>query len=330
MGYIRAMHDEPASRRVTKAQAAVMGRRVDLNLMGVFEAVYAARSLTTAGDRIGLSQPAISHALARLRHVFKDPLFVRTPRGVVPTPLADEIAPGVAEGLAIIRAAFEPRRFDPSTSTRLFTIAMADIGEVVQLPPLIGAMRAAPGVRLRTVAMPPAQARAALAEGHVDLSLSNLPAKMPFHEHLLGTPGYATIVSSEHPAIRGKLTAAAFRKARHVLVKPLSSGVKHGEVIEKALRAIDAPIALQIGHFFPVGTIVARSDLVATVPWGLARTLQQMFPLRVFVPPVPLPRMHLAITWHERYHRDPGNAWLRELFVREMKALYGRDYLPTA
>ena len=303
-------------------KAEALGRRVDLNLMGVFEAIYRARSLSAAGDRLGLSQPAVSHALSRLRHAFKDPLFVRTPRGVVPTPLADEIAPRVAEGLAIIRASFEPRRFDPATSTRLFTIAMADVGEVVQLPPLMKAIAGAPGVRLRTVAMPPPQARAALAEGHIDLSLSNVPVRLPLHEHVLGTPGYATIAAASHPLIGERLTLASFRKARHVVVRPVASGVKHGEVIERALRAVDAEVVLQLGHFFPVGTIVAQSELLATVPWGLANALCAMLPLRLFKPPVPLPKVHLSLIWHERYHRDPGNAWLRETFIEEMRRLY--------
>src|SRR5690242_19955423 len=150
MSYIRAMKNDPGP----------LGRRVDLNLMVVFEAVHEARSLTAAGQRLGLSQPAVSHALARLRHTFKDPLFVRTPRGVVPTPRADEIAPRVAEGLAIIRASFGPREFSAETSTRLFTLGMADIGEVVQLPPLMKAIAPlAPSVRLRTIALAPEEAR---------------------------------------------------------------------------------------------------------------------------------------------------------------------------
>ena len=302
---------------------ALLGRRVDLNLMSVFEAVYRARNLTAAGERLGLSQPAISHALARLRHAFKDPLFVRTPRGVVPTRLADEIAPQVAEGLAIIRASFEPRRFDARTSKRLFTVGMADIGEVVQLPLIVKAIAPeAPGVRLRTAALPPAQARTALAEGHIDLALSNVPVRMPLHEEPLGAPGYSVIVARDHPFIRARLTLAAFRRARHALVRPIDAARKHGENIERALRALDCEVALQLGHFFPVGAIVAQTDLVAVVPWGIAKTLHGMLPLRMFRPPMELPTPHLSLVWHERYHRDPGNAWLREIFLRETRALY--------
>jgi DNA-binding transcriptional LysR family regulator len=300
------------------------GRRLDLNLMVVFDAIYRTRNLTAAGERLGLSQPAVSHCLARLRHRFHDPLFMRTPRGMMPTRLADEVAPGVAEGLSVIRASCEPRGFDPATSRRLFTIGMADIGEVVQLPLLLKALERAPGVRLRTLALAPAQARAALGDGVVDMSLSNFPVRPPLHERILGRPGYATLVRRNHPTIRSRLTLAAFRGARHLLVRPVGAGVRHGEVIEKALRAVDAEIAFQVGHFFPVGAIVQESDLIATVPWGLAKTLEKAFALRVFKPPVALPVAHLALVWHERNHRDPGNVWLREVFVRETSALYSR------
>lgn len=307
-----------------KHEVGPVGRRVDLNLMVVFEAVYRTRNLTAAGGRLGLSQPAISHALSRLRHTFKDPLFVRAPRGVLPTPLSDQIAPMVAEGLSVIRASFEPQRFDPVSSSRLFTIAMGDIGEVVQLPLLMEALGHAPHVHLRTVAIPPTQARAALGEGHIDLAVSNFAVRPPLHEALLGKPGYATIVRRNHPAIRSKLTLAAFRNARHLLVRPTDAGVKHGEVIEKALRSLQVSIAMQVGHFFPVGAIVARSDLVATVPWGIAKAVELMVPLRLFKPPIALPPTHLSLIWHERYHRDPGNIWLREIFLRVTRALYAQ------
>jgi DNA-binding transcriptional LysR family regulator len=177
-------------------------------------------------------------------------------------------------------------------------------------------------VRLRTVALAPAQARAGLGEGHIDIAVSNFPVRSPLHEAVLGKPGYATIARPDHPTIRSKLTLAAFCKSRHVLVRPGSAGVKHGEVVEKALRALNAQVALQIGHFFPVGAIVSQSDLVATVPWGIAKSIERMVPIAIYKPPMPLPLTHLSLIWHERHHRDPGNAWLRELFLRETRALY--------
>jgi DNA-binding transcriptional LysR family regulator len=308
-----------------KQDLSPLGRRIDLNLMVMFDAVYRTRNLTVAGERLGLSQPTISHALSRLRHRFNDPLFLRTPRGMVPTPLAEEIAPGIAEGLSIIRASCEPLHFDPMTSTRLFTIGMADIGEMVQLPILVKELAEAPGVRVRTIALPAAEARAALRDGHVDMALSNVPVRLPLHEHVLGKPGYALVARKNHPTIGSRITLAAFRKARHLLVRPVGAGIKHGEVIEKALRAVGATIAVQVGHFFPVGALVSRSDLVAIVPWGVAKTLQDAFAIRILKAPIALPITHLALTWHERHQRDPGHAWLREVFIRETRALYSQQ-----
>ena len=111
-----------------KSDIKTLGRRIDLNLLVVFDAIYKARNLGTAGETMGLSQPAMSHALARLRSLFKDPLFVRLPRGLQPTPYADTIAPTVAQGIAAIRGVFDEVGFDPASSRRIFRIAMTDLG----------------------------------------------------------------------------------------------------------------------------------------------------------------------------------------------------------
>ena len=306
-----------------KHEVSALGRRVDLNLVVVFEAIYAVRNLTAAGQRLGLSQPAMSHALSRLRWAFKDPLFVRLPRGLQPTPFADEIAPALVEGLAAIRGSFERAAFDPATSTRIFTIAMSDIGEVAHLPRVFGAANAqAPRARIRTVELSPADARAALAEGKVDMALGlNLPAGAPFRHALLIQHGYATIARAGHPLIRSRLTLGQFRKADHLLVMPTGPAI-HGESIARALTKIDARIALEVAHFHPVAAIVTQSDLITTIPRGLAETLAQLVGIRVFTPPLALPKVQISLYWHERYHRDPGNEWLRGIYVREITAKY--------
>lgn len=303
-----------------KHEVSALGRRVDLNLVIVFEAVYLVRNLTAAGRRLGLSQPAMSHALARLRWVFGDPLFVRLPRGLQPTPLADEIAPAISEGLATIRGSFERAVFNPATSTRNFTIAMSDLGEVAHVPRLLRAMSAeSPGVRMRTVELAPAEARAALGEGRIDLAIGvNLRPGAPFREALLVEHGYKTLVRTGHPDIRSRLTLAQFRKAQHLLVIPTGPAM-HGEVIERALARVGANVAMQVAHFHPVAAIVTQSDLIATVPNGMAQTLKQLIDIRVFEPPIALPKVRISLYWHERYHRDPGNAWLRELYVRVIR-----------
>lgn len=296
-----------------------LGRRVDLNLVTVFEAIYATRNLTAAGERLGLSQPAMSHALARLRWALQDPLFVRVPRGLEPTPLADELAPALSEGLAVIRGSFERAAFNPAASTRLFTLAMSDLGEVAHLPRVHRAIRAqAPGVRIRTIEVTPAEAKSDLAEGRIDLALGvDMKARRPYREATLATHGYSTLVRRGHPRIGARLTAASFRDADHLLVMPTGS-VKHGDVVGAGLSAVGASVVLQVAHFHAVASIVTQTDLIATVPRGLAESLRGMVDLRVFACPVALPDIRVSMYWHERQHRDPGNRWLREIYVREI------------
>ena len=306
-----------------KHEVSALGRRVDLNLVVVFDAIFVARNLTQAGKRLGLSQPAMSHALSRLRWAFKDPLFVRIPRGLQPTPFAEEIAPALGQSLATIRGSFQRALFDPATSARVFTIGMSDLGEVAHLPRVFNAARgAAPDVRIRAIEMAPADARTALADGRLDLALGlNVRSGAPFHDALLIEHGYATIVRAGHPFIRSRLTSTQFRKAEHLLVMP-TGPAKHGEVIERALTKLGARIALEVAHFHPVAAIVTETDLIATIPRGLAESLRRLVDIRVFAPPVPLPKLRISLLWHERYHRDAGNEWLRGIYVREMTAKY--------
>ena len=125
-----------------KSKIDAIGGRIDLNLLVVFDAIYRLRNLTAAGRTLGLSQPAMSHALSRLRATFKDPLFVRLPRGLQPTPLANDLAPALMEGLGAIRGGLERRTFDPANSTRIFNVGMGEISEGVQLPRLLRELRA--------------------------------------------------------------------------------------------------------------------------------------------------------------------------------------------
>lgn len=306
-----------------KHEMTALGRRIDLNLCVVFEAVYRVRNLTAAGKTLSLSQPAVSHAISRLRWAFKDPLFVRTPRGVQPTALAVQIAPALIDGLARIRSALEGGRFDPARSTRSFTIAMADIAEAVHLPRVLKAMRSAPYVRLRAADIPAVHRGAALGDGRIDLALANAPAAGPIRHELLGEHGYKVVVRRNHPFIGRRITLSQFRRARHVLV--ISEGARrHGKLVRGALQSpdVDAEIAVQVSSFYPVAAIVAQSDLISVIPPGLAREMARTAPLRVLEPPLALPRIQIHLWWHERQHHDPGNAWLRDQYLRAIRPLY--------
>lgn len=296
-------------------------RRVDLNLLVVFDAVMRARNLSAAGQALGLSQPAMSHALNRLRETFKDPLFVRLPRGLQPTPYAEGVAGAVQQMLELVRGTLDRVGFDPRTASRRLRIAMTDIGEFVFLPRLASRLAAlAPGISIESVQIPVDALRDAMAAGEVDLAMGFIPQlSAGFRQQRLFRDDYACIVREDHPRVRDGLGLKAFREARHVLVA--SEGTGHGEVIGRALarKSVKAAVALRVVHFLAVPQIVAGSDLVAVLPRNLARAFADSHPIRLFDSPIELPPFDVRQYWHERYHREPGNRWLRgvaaELFL---------------
>lgn len=290
-------------------------RRIDLNLLVVFDAIYKSRNLTAAGAALGLSQPAMSHALKRLRWMLQDPLFVRLPRGLQPTPHAEQLAGPVAQGLESIRGTLDRAGFDPSTSKRTFRLAMTDIGEQVFLPALLGhLLRHAPGVAVQTCQITTEDLRDAMASGGVDLALGFIPQLGPgFLQMRLFRSVYACVVRHGHPDIHETLSLKQYREARHALV--LSAGTGHGEVIERAMLAkkIDSNAIQRISHFLAIPAILASTDLVATLPRNLAEAFGQQRKLRLLPPPLELPAFDITLYWHARYDLEPGNRWLREV-----------------
>ena len=274
-----------------RSDIKAFGKRVDLNLMVVFDAVYRARNLSAAGQTLGLSQPAMSHALGRLRSLVKDPLFVRLPRGLQPTPYADAIAAAVAQGLGAIRGVFTETGFDPGTSKRVFRVAMTDIGERNLLPKICAQLAAhAPGVGIETVQPSIKELRDALATGDIDLAAGVIPEfDTGFHHQMIVRNSYVCMVREGHPTIRDTLTLKLFREARHVLVSSqASTATGHAEDIERAVRkgAGKEKIAVRNAHYLALPAILMSTDLVATVPRGLAVSFQEDVKVRIFPAPV--------------------------------------------
>lgn len=301
-----------------KSRIDTVGQRVDLNLMVVFDAIYKSRNLTAAGQGLGLSQPAMSHALGRLRSTFKDPLFVRLPRGLQPTPFANEVAPALIEALAVIRGSLERKGFDASKSTRLFHIAQGDIAEVVHLPLLIRAVRkSAPYVRLHTTEIPGPRLAEALGDGEVDIATGDYQLGGGCRQAALYEAHYACVLRADHPTIGSRLTLRMFKDAEHILVNP-KHAARHGEVIGQALtrRDVSARIAVEVSHFHGIGALITSSDMIATIPSRLAESLSRLANVKVLPPPIALPKLTVSLYWHERFHRDPGNIWLRNIYQR--------------
>ena len=301
-----------------RSKIDTVGQRIDLNLLVIFDAIYRLRNLTAAGRELGLSQPAMSQALGRLRSTFKDPLFVRLPRGFEPTPLANEVAPFLVRGLSEIRGSLERQSFDPARSTRTFRIAQGDIAESAHLPRLLSEVsKAGPDIRLHTLELPGPRLRDALGDGEVDIATGvDYDLGAGCRQAKLHDTEYACMVRADHPTIGRRLTLKQFKAAQHILVNPRGAA-HHGQVIERALsrREVAARIAVEISHFNALAALITSSNLIATVPNLLAQTMKQFAPIKVFSPPIPLPKFTVSLYWHERFHRDPGNIWLRNIYL---------------
>jgi DNA-binding transcriptional LysR family regulator len=293
---------------------AVNVQGLDLNLLRVFDAVLRDRSVTAAARHLGLTQPAVSNALARLRKLFGDALFVRTTSGMDATPFARDLSEPVRQALALLESALaHGPGFDAATSTRAFRFYMSDLGQIEFLPPLVErAQRVAPGVRLEAVALEVEDIGDALAAGGLDLAVGFLPGLgPPVRRQPLFRDPYVCLMRADHPAIGRKLTRAKFLAASHALVS-----YKGGHrVIEEALEraGLARRITLRVPHFTVVPMVLERSDLILTLPSKVARVYERSGNFKSLPPPVPIPPADVAAHWHERFERDPGNRWLREM-----------------
>ena len=293
---------------------------IDLNLLRMFDAVLRERSVTSAAAHLGLTQPAVSNALARLRALFGDPLFVRTSAGMDATPLARSVAEPVRQALALLESALaHGPGFEPATATRAFRFYMSDLGQVEFLPPLVERVqRLAPGVRLEAVAFDPEDIGDALGAGALDLAVGFLPALgPPVERQALFRDPYRCLMRADHP-IGKTLTRKKFLEASHVLVTYRGGGHR---VIEEALEraGVARRIALRVPHFTVVPMVLERTDLVLTLPARVARVYERRGNFRALPPPVPIPPAEVAVHWHERFAADPGNRWLRALIEELFK-----------
>jgi DNA-binding transcriptional LysR family regulator len=288
--------------------------KIDLNLLVVFRQLLAERNVSRAAQALGLSQPAVSNALARLRKLLGDELFLRTPAGMVPTPFAEELAESVTQALQMIHAALNQRSaFDPAHSERSFVVSMTDIGEIYFLPALMDLLRkCAPGVSLVTHRNT-GNLRDEMEAGKVDLAIGLIPGlKGGFFQRRLFTQRYVCLMRKGHRLERRKISLAEFSEAEHLVV--VSAGTGHGKVDEILQRkGIARRVALTVPHFVAVGHILQATELLSTVPERLAERMVKPFQLVAVPHPVELPQVAINVFWHARNHREPGNQWLRGL-----------------
>ena len=292
---------------------------LDLNLLGVFDALLRERSVTKAAQALGITQSALSHALNRLRGFFDDPLFVKAPGGMVPTRKAQSLGPVVGDVMATIRQRIiSEAQFNPGTARRTFTLCMTDMGELVFLPPLLHLLRReAPHCAVRTLQVPIDQIEGLLAAGDADLavgSLQSVPEGLFQQRLFLHT--FVTIVSAKNREVGDRLTLEQFEQMPQIVV---SLTGRASAAYDSALdeQGTKRQVVLTTPHFLVVPLLLEQHpDLIATVPLQLAKVFERHGTVRVLDPPVSLPPFSLNQHWHSRFHHDPAIVWLRELMKR--------------
>jgi len=300
---------------------------VDLNLFLVFHAIYATRSVTQAGDTLGMTQSAVSNALKRLRERFDDPLFVRTPTGMLPTPLADALIELVEAGLAkFTQAIDQAQRFDPGTSDRCLRIAVNDIGQLVLMPGLMRTVRAmAPGLRFETIGASSAdEARTLLLEGRIDVAIGSWPPMGPgFHCEKLCDETFVALLSRDHEIRSERLTIEEYLSAEHLAYRPsgASDAALQNVLFAEGVLA-QRKVVLTAAHSLGLEHVVGNSRLVLTVPSRLARAMvDARSDLRLVHLPFQVGPFEIWQQWHERCEFEAGNRWLRELIFSVFEVL---------
>lgn len=284
-------------------------RTFDLNLLRVFAAIYAVRNVSRAAGAMGLSQPAVSNALLRLRSACSDALFVRTTAGMEPTARAEELIGPVRQALAILQHSLEDQHgFRPRESERTFRILMSDAGETAVLPRLMSAvMKEAPQVRIEAVHVPNERYAQALEAGEVDLAVGNLSSLRAgfYQQRLFGDP-YCCIARTRHPSIKGALSLQQYLQAQHVSIATGNAD----ELVERALsgRRTKRAVHLRVTHYHVAVDIVKGTNLLATVPRNAA---YKTVGIQVLPVPLKMPVADVRQFWHRRAHKDAANQWLR-------------------
>jgi DNA-binding transcriptional LysR family regulator len=285
----------------------------DLNLLVVFDAVMRERSVTRAGADIGLSQPAVSHALGRLRYLLGDELFVRTPTGMTPTPRAEMLAGPLRDALSGLRLALEPEVFAPTTSDRSFALALNNYAAALIAPPLAAAVSsAAPAVRLELRPRGTLDLVEHLDRGDLDLALGALESPGErFATAPLLEDEIVLVMRQDHPAGRRELCPKAFAALDQL---EISSSLDDTRFIDGWLaeQGLARRIALR-APFISSAQILVQSDLVANMSSRVARLLARHHALQVRRPPYPSPRVRLTMLWHRRLDGHPAHQWLRQV-----------------
>ena len=295
---------------------------IDLNLLVIFDALMQERNVTKAAARLALSQPALSHALARLRHMLKDELFIRTPKGMIPTPRADQLASPVRHALDELQRSLEPPQFDPSKANRNFRVAVDNYAAIVLVPRLtVRIAKIAPGVTIEFRPSGTLNVPDLLDRGQLDLAIGPITEQGErFSRHPVLADRFVVLLRRSHQAASSrKLTIEAFAALPHL---EISSSRQNTNFIDDALSR--SKLARRIrwrAPFLSAVRILAASDAAAVLPRRIGRELIGYRPLVIRDLPFPSPTIETAMTWPRWFDNQPSHRWLREHVERTAQDL---------
>jgi DNA-binding transcriptional LysR family regulator len=297
---------------------------LDLNQLLVLHAVLEERSATRAARRLNVTQSAVSNALARLRQTLGDSLVVRSGRGLVPTPRAAEIQPLLTDAMARLEQVVDQRGFVAAESTRTFTIALADNDQVCEGPRIAAACaRRLPRAALRIVSADYLVASNGLATGDVDVAFVPEQAVLPGQPSTpLFEQGAVLLVRRGHPQVRTRITRELFNALRHVNVEVALGRTGEGHRVAEAqwqAQGLRRQVVLTVPYFMTAALAAATTDLVVGLPERLARLCCELLPLRAVTATFPLPRVRMAMVWHQRTDADPGARYFREMVAEAVR-----------
>ncbi len=292
--------------------------RVDLNLFTVFEAIYTEGSVTRASQKLNLTQPAISHALGRLREMFDDPLFIRQGHTMVSTPLARNMIDPVRRALHGLEVTLNGLdRFDPATTPKQFKLALRDVLEATILPPLVkNVSRTAPLVDIAASQVDRRALESELAAGTLDAAIDVL---LPLSNDILRTridqDTTVVVARKGHPAIDGSIDIDTYLKQDHILTSSRRKGLGPQD-FELSRFGMERRIRLRCQHYFAACRVVSQTDLILTMPERYARIANLQFDNQILPFPLEVPAFDVFLYWHSNVDNDPANRWLREEIVK--------------
>ena len=305
--------------------------RYDLNLLPIFVALMEERSVTRAAERMGMTQPALSNALSRLRLMLQDQLFVRERYGIQPTPIALELSPLIAEALAQLDdAVLGQQAFDPAQAERLFTIAPNGYVEFVLVPAIVARLeKVAPGIKLRLTPFGNDLVETGVVSGTTALVLGRIvdPPDNLVVQHLMDE-GLACAVRADHPSVGDVMTREQFETMKHVNIVP-PGRMRAGLFQALAQQQLKRDVAISVTNFFAVAEMVAVTDYCATLPSLICRRLMHDPRLKILPAPVDLGSFPVEMAWHVRYRHDPAHRWLRALIGAVITDLTGKTAAAT-